>query len=132
MWIDNYGNKRKHYTYPCIDCGKQLVFRYKHNSPNKLLCEDCKIKRKTTTICQLCGRKFEVVEPRFKDKTKFCDTCKVIYRSDNSRDIIEGIRIAYERLVRINPAKAQKFANEMEVLEGKEFKDKVLGGLTPY
>ena len=119
------------YKFKCIDCGKMVWTNYLSLNPNRVLCSYCKDKRKRTTICFLCGERFEVDSPSAKNKTKYCNSCNAFLRSNSNYNcIIQSIRIMYGRLLEINPVKAQKFADEMEVLEGKEFKEKVLGNNT--
>lgn len=81
-------------------------------------------------ICSLCSKEFETK----RWSQKYCyDPCRpeYIYPS-RKEEVILAMRTDFLRLKEINPVKAQKIADEMEIIEGEEFRDLALDGLAPF
>lgn len=135
----------------CRVCGKKIesksgVIKYcSYICRAKKQIEDRKKRKKYPAIgnrsfkikfCKNCGKKF-----RTKSINKvFCNKeCRLKYFKKyrkslptNTKEVIGDMRFHFNRLKEINPVKAQKIADEMEILEGKEFRDLALNGLAPF
>jgi len=85
-------------------------------------------------ICPECGTEFmatyyltQYCSPGCREKRQ-----KRMRRQYTRKGVLTDIRAEYQTLKHLNPAKAQEIANEMEITEGKGFRDTVLDGLAPY
>lgn len=139
----NFKPNPEKYNFKCKMCGKQSI----SNSPNSTYCsEECGKKyrreyerkkyhkrKKVRNInkifrkCLYCKTEFEI--KKVGQKQIFCsDECSKKY----DEPTIENIREEFRNLSLSNPFEAQKIADEMEVVEGKEFRELVLNGLPPF
>lgn len=122
----------------CPICG---LFFIPKNHSRRYCSNKCSLKgqkhrqspsRKTGVVynkhCITCGKRFLTNKPNHK----YCSIeCRPIY-PQTEKKIIAVMRAEFLRLKEKNPKKAQKIADEMELLEGYNFRDLALNGLAPF
>jgi len=122
-------------SYECREKKMKLDYeKYKKNRTGRYN-RIGKIKAKIR-CCKNCNKKFKT-----KSHLKvFCsDDCRNDYYRlgrkniyGNKSSIIKDMRYSFNSLKEKNPVKAQKIADEMEILEGIEFRNLALNGLAPF
>lgn len=84
--------------------------------------------------CPICKKEF----PTKNKRQIYCsDKCRRkkanrSWKRYTKKGIIQDIQTEYQELKQRNPLIAQKIANEMDIMEGTEFRKQVLDGLAPY
>jgi len=113
--------------YCSIECAKKAP-RAKRRKFNKI--GDAE---KFTGYCKVCGSLFESYR---RDKIYCSKKCQRKAsnkkRAATKKEIIADMRYHFNLLKGTNSTKAQKIADEMELLEGEEFRDLALNGLAPF
>ena len=67
-----------------------------------------------------------------KEYSELAEIYNKLHPKMKKKEVIKDIRESFKVLCEVEPLKAQKLANEMELIEGKEFRDIVLDGLAPF
>lgn len=126
----------------CIVCNK-LFESTRCNA--KFCSEECRIihgkakkrKRKLEIVnpkivtCPTCGKK--ITNKRWRNRIYCSDKCRQRkYMILTKSDVIANIQSDFKNLKKINPEKAQKIADEMEIIEGNEFREMTLDGIAPF
>ena len=92
--------------------------------------------RNIKKVCKYCNKIFKTKGRRKVFCSKSCRiTFYKIYRKNaiyKKNDVITDMRYHFNRLKEINPVKAQKIYDEMELLEGSTFRELALNGLSPF
>lgn len=132
FYCDMCGYKAIHSKYPREYCsGKYKNLTVLYDSRNCrcsiFLGGSKKIKKveKPARRCVCCNK---IMKP-YRWNQRFCsEKC----RTDFYVPTIENIRKDFLKLMKVNSIKAKEIADEMEVEEGKEFREKVLDGLLSF
>lgn len=86
-------------------------------------------------ICPGCGEKFLTIKSNQKYHSTECRKKHNLLRKAHAPtddELISVMRYDFNILREIDPVKAQRIAEEMEVLEGAEFKEIALDGLPSF
>lgn len=146
-----YGLKVNKYKRKCIVCNKIIESRSSVKKYCSYSCYKIRAKQKANErnyyrkwnkigdskeiyhYCKNCGIEFKTNKKRKIFCNKKCR--QQFYNKQNGitkEEIISNMRFHFKRLKEINPIKAQKIADEMEILEGFEFKELAINGLAPF
>lgn len=90
------------------------------------------VKKQLEKNCIYCNNIFFTFNPNQLFCSKKCRKKSYHPKIYSKKDIIDNIRNDFLNLKRLDPSLAQKIADEMELLEGKQFRDEVLDGLAPF
>lgn len=81
-------------------------------------------------VCPTCGIQFSTIRPRQKYHSEECRPKWKCVPTDD--ELISVIRDDYLNLCKSDPVQAQRIADEIEVIEGAEFREIALDGLVPF
>ena len=79
-----------------------------------------------TFICKRCHNSFDT----YNFHKKICDDCKHIQNEIYFE--VRRIRYLYHSLLNENPRLAQAISDEMEAVEGRDFRELAINGLAPF